>query len=94
MMTDKGIIRIFNKKTLTKFDNFSIELQKFRSGLAGNIAGTGIWMPYTAIADYKIEENKIVLIPKTKFLGKEDFVITPNNNQDKILKIIKKYISK
>ncbi len=88
MMTDEGITKLelvlWNKLLLVQQIAKSWEQARVKY-FGGNQLTTNVYIPYEAVENYTVRENKIILRPKIPIVP---FVIIPNEHEKKIISIL------
>lgn len=90
-MDGEGISKIFVRRSgkPSLIGRLTVGYYRYVARMFENKAGDILYMPYNAVAYYKISARNIELIQKIP--GKYSFLIVTNNNQKDIISILKKY---
>ncbi len=72
--------------------NAGMTASELRSTLSFNLFGTEDFLPFSAVAYFRIKENRIII--KRKSPISSDFILVTDNNVKKIVRVLSKYIKR
>lgn len=95
-ITENSVIRINSdsKGNVNVIGKTSVGLEKFYSSMYGRLSVRPNVTYFNAVKGYREEKDRFVLVPKVWGLSLQEFTVIPNNNKDKIRKILDKHLKR